>query len=105
VVKSCCSKLERILVLEGGRRVSVNHVLEAIWKSPAPLKVVVSSWRVFLDRIPTRNNFRGGNIIFPEGSLTCVYCEAVEESVNHLFLHCRVGIGFWLIWHATIWVI
>jgi hypothetical protein len=67
-VKSCYSKLERILVLEEGS-VSVNRVLGVIWKSLAPLKVVVFSWRVFLDCIPTRDNLRRRNIF--SGWITC----------------------------------
>lgn len=56
---------------------------------------MVLSWRFFLDRIPTRDNLRRWNIVFLDGLLACVYCEAVEESVNHLFLHCRVVMGIW----------
>lgn len=29
-------------------------VFSQIWKSPAPLKIVAFSWRLLLDRIPTK---------------------------------------------------
>lgn len=50
--------------VRGGKNLSVSRVLVgAIWKSPALLKEAALSWRVFLDRIPTRDNLQRRNII------------------------------------------
>lgn len=59
------------------------------------LKAAALSWKVLLYRVPTRTNLCGRNILPLEATLWCVSCETVEESVNHLFLHCRDTMSIW----------
>lgn len=67
-----------------------------MWASPAPLKVVAFAWRVFLNRIPSKDNLALRNVLPPEASLLCVMCDREEESAIHLFLHCEVATSVWL---------
>nr|GEW00533.1 putative reverse transcriptase domain-containing protein [Tanacetum cinerariifolium] len=53
------------------------------WSKVLPIKINVFMWRMFLDRLPTRNNLvnRGVDVPF----ILCPICEAEVESQNHLF--------------------
>jgi hypothetical protein len=122
---------------------SQEGVFHNIWKSPAPSKVVAFSWKLLLNRIPSRANLALRNVLGPDSSTTCVLCGCQVETSLHLFLHCSVAArvwdmvarwldfsfitpptlfihflcwsdeafslkvrgGFWLIWHAIIWVL
>lgn len=94
-VKSCYVKLERMLVGEVEWSMEELRVFEYIWKSKAPLKVIAFSWKLLLDRIPTRRNLERRNCLPPEVSPLCVLCGRVEESANHLFLHCYFANMVW----------
>jgi len=87
--------LKRMLVGEVEWSMEELRVFENIWKSKAPLKVVALSWKLLLDRILTRKNLERRNCLSPEVSSTCVLCGIVEESANHLFLHCIVSNMVW----------
>lgn len=58
--------------------------------------MVALSWKVLLDRIPTRWNLSRRNALPPEVSVRCVLCEEETERSNHLFVHCPVARGIWL---------
>jgi len=49
-----------------------KRVLGEIWKSLAPPKVVALSWKVLLNRIPTRDNLARRQALPPNASLVCV---------------------------------
>lgn len=57
-VKSMYAKLERRWIVENNWSVEELRVFLQLWKSPTPSKVVALSWKVFLDRIPSRLNLR-----------------------------------------------
>lgn len=78
--------------MECGREL---RVFETIWDSKAPLKVVAFSWKLLLDRIPTRRNLARRNCLPPKESSRCVLCGIVEELANHLFLHCNFTMVVW----------
>jgi len=59
------------------------------------MKVVAFSWKLLLDQIPTRRNLARRNCLPPEESSRCVLCGIVEESANHLFLHCNFTMVVW----------
>lgn len=73
-----------------------KRVFTQLWKNPAPLKVVALSWKVLLNRIPTRLNLVRRNVIPTNASVLCVCCNLVKESANHLFLHCFETWKIWL---------
>ena len=87
-VKSCYLKLESLWMGEEGWGTEEKRVFEGIWKSKAPLKVVAFSWKLLLDRIPTRSNLARRNCLPSEVPNVCVLCSGSEEMTNHLFLHC-----------------
>lgn len=71
------------------------RVFGKVWKSPAPSRVVARSWKGLLDRLPTIVNLARRNALPPNVSSLCLLCNEVDESTNHLFLHCKVS---WKIW-------
>jgi hypothetical protein len=79
-----------------------RRVFGQAWKSPAPSKVVAFSWKLLLNRIPTRLNLAYRNVLPSNANLRCVFCDLEDESTRHLFLHCRVS---WNIWtQVQIWL-
>jgi len=68
----------------------------SIWHKDVPLKVVLFAWRLFWDRLPTKDNLLRRGVINHD-SRTCVAgCDLVESS-SHLFLHCNI---FGSVWHS-----
>lgn len=94
-VNSLYKKLIRGGVEDEELREEENKVLAQIWKSPAPSKVVAFSWKLLLNKLPTRLNLLRRNCSSPESSVLCVLCNSTAESVNHLFLHCEVASEVW----------
>ncbi|PWA86322.1 RNA-directed DNA polymerase, eukaryota, Reverse transcriptase zinc-binding domain protein [Artemisia annua] len=68
-----------------------------IWNSWIPRKVNVCSWRLALNRLPTRVNLvRHGVSI---SSQSCLFCGMANESREHCFLSCPIIKIIWLkIW-------
>jgi len=142
-VRSAYKIVEAILQVGNRWGVEEEKVFGLISRSRAPSKVVALTWKALWDRIPTKQNLARRKIIDLTASKDCLWCEVVEETSIHLFIHCRMacsvwtkilgwcGInfitphnlfshlqccfaelrgkifrkGFWLIWHATIWVL
>ena len=70
-------------------------VVSSLWHKDVPLKVVLSAWRLFRDRLPTKDNLFHRGVI-DNDSRMCVAGCGLEESSHNLFLHCNV---FGSIWH------
>ncbi|GAU23386.1 hypothetical protein TSUD_334340 [Trifolium subterraneum] len=62
--------------------------LARVWDSWATSKVIVFSWQLLQDRIPTRQNLRRRQVLVGATDSSCVVCGAVEESVDHIFVSC-----------------
>ncbi|KAF1866712.1 hypothetical protein Lal_00018097 [Lupinus albus] len=89
----------------------------------ASLKVITFSWRLFMDRIPTKIALSRRGITFSDGGgLLCPFCNDDLESAFHLFSSCKnpfhhylnhlglvnanKGWKAWsIIWFATVWAI
>jgi hypothetical protein len=72
------------------------EIFSKLWTSPAPSKVLVFSWQLFYDRIPTKENLtRRGVLQQPLGGDNCVWCNHNLETANHLFLHCKTAHLVW----------
>jgi hypothetical protein len=82
--------------------VEEKRAFHQLWKSPAPSKVVALSWKMLLNRIPTRVNLRRRNALPPDVNVRCVMCDLENERTEHLFLFCKVARGIWL--HLLYWV-
>jgi len=75
--------------------------VKMIWQKYVPLKVVVFAWRLFRNRLATKDNlFRRGVI----NNNSCLYVSGCGslENVNHLFLHCSFFGAVWC--HIMRWV-
>jgi len=69
--------------------------VSSLWNKDYPLKVVLFAWRLFRDRLPSKNNlFRRG--VISNDALLCATGCGIEETSEHLFLHCNI---FGSIWH------
>jgi len=63
-----------------------------IWKVKIPYKVVVFTWLVVKEAVLTQENLmKRGIQMCPR----CCFCEQVAETINHLFLHCKVVGQLW----------
>jgi len=68
--------------------------VSTLWNKQVALKVVLIAWRLFRDRLPTKDNLLRRGVI-PFDSWLCVAgCNSVETS-THLFLHCST---FGMVW-------
>ncbi|GAU10909.1 hypothetical protein TSUD_426860, partial [Trifolium subterraneum] len=78
--------------VQGGtvRPVAQITVLASLWKSWAPLKVVVFSWKLLQDRIPSRLNLLRRRVFPNPESALCALCGLSGESSAHLFISCPV---------------
>ncbi|GAU17363.1 hypothetical protein TSUD_232390 [Trifolium subterraneum] len=65
-----------------------------LWLKSIPLKVNIFVWRLFLNRLPTRDNlFRRG--ILDASMLACATSCGRMEDVDHLFFQCPVYSRLW----------
>jgi hypothetical protein len=71
------------------------EIFEKIWESSAPSKVIVLSWRLLYDRLPTKDNLRLRGVVHNPMDGNCCWCNLRPETSNHLFLHCSVAHRVW----------
>ncbi|GAU48925.1 hypothetical protein TSUD_301800 [Trifolium subterraneum] len=71
------------------------RVLNNIWRSPTPSKVVAFSWKLLWNRVPTKTNLALRGVQPNGGSLDCLHCLGKEESGAHLFLFCDFAGQVW----------
>ncbi|MCI39333.1 F-box family protein, partial [Trifolium medium] len=73
----------------------VASVFEKIWLSPAPSKIIVFSWQLLYDRLPSKTNLYRRGVVHDSGNQDCVWCVAKPESGIHLLLHCDFAQIVW----------
>nr|GEU32941.1 RNA-directed DNA polymerase, eukaryota, reverse transcriptase zinc-binding domain protein [Tanacetum cinerariifolium] len=63
------------------------------WNKTLPFKVNIHSWRLWMDRLPTRYNIvlRGIDL----DSVRCPLCDGDIETSQHLFVDCPVACDMW----------
>jgi hypothetical protein len=69
--------------------------LKKLWKNNVPSKISIFSWRLLLEKLPTREALFCKGIITNSLERGCVLCSNMEESVAHVFLHCHVTVAIW----------
>ena len=84
VAYECLAKHER------GPHLDVYDIL---WKSKAFPSVLTTTWRVLMDRIPTRECLSRRGVTM--NSILCALCQTMNESCQHLFLECRYATSVW----------
>ncbi|XP_058783299.1 uncharacterized protein LOC131657977 [Vicia villosa] len=79
-----------------------DEVLEKIWKMEIPYKIKAFAWRLFVNRLPTKDLLKVRGIAFPTSNLNCVFCGLHLEDRDHIFFKCNViklvwkDIGEWV---------
>jgi len=76
----------------------------SIWHKDVPLKVVVFAWRLFRDRLPTKDNLLRRGVITHDSRMCVAGCDFVESS-SHLFLHCNIFGSVWHLIYSWIWIL
>jgi len=94
-VSSSYVSLESLMLHQEPLERTKKVVFDLVWKSPAPSKVVVFSWQLLLNRIPTKVNLLSRRILAPVSLGRCEFCEQAAETATHLFLHCDWTFKVW----------
>lgn len=93
-VHSCYLLLQNLRPLEERLSQEEEIIFRELWKSKALAKVLVFSWTLFLDRIPTKVNLAKRRLFGVVELKRCVFCGSENEMEIHLFLHCDVPMSF-----------
>lgn len=75
-----------------GRNEEVDFAI--VWNKIVPLKVTEMTWRLLKDRLPTRTNLELRRILAITDTRYPL-CGTTSESVDHLFLQCKVNDFIW----------
>ncbi|GJW25715.1 RNA-directed DNA polymerase, eukaryota, reverse transcriptase zinc-binding domain protein [Tanacetum coccineum] len=70
-----------------------NNVSRIRWNRLLLIKVNIHSWRLGLDRLPTRCNLNARGIEID--STHCPVCNEGQETSCQLFIECPVAVGLW----------
>ncbi|CAL5206955.1 unnamed protein product [Lathyrus oleraceus] len=62
-----------------------STVLCRLWSFSIPMKIKIFGWRVFLDRIASKDQLLRRGIICSPRDFPCALCLLVEENLQHLF--------------------
>jgi len=71
------------------------------WHKDVPLKVVLFAWRLFRDRLSTKDNLFRRQIIDVDAQSCSGGCGVIETS-THLFFHCNLFSSVWN--HIFLWL-
>ncbi|GKC02546.1 RNA-directed DNA polymerase, eukaryota, reverse transcriptase zinc-binding domain protein [Tanacetum coccineum] len=63
------------------------------WNSWIPRKVNICVWRAFLNRLSSRSNLASRGVVLE--SLTCLFCECVDEDLEHCMIRCPLVLLIW----------
>ncbi|GKV10375.1 hypothetical protein SLEP1_g21750 [Rubroshorea leprosula] len=81
-------------ILENPTTCLQGSICSLIWNPLVPSKVSFMIWRLFLNRLPTKDN-----LCLPGVNLTnnpnCVFCGDHPEDANHIFAKCRQSQKLW----------
>ncbi|XP_058727043.1 uncharacterized protein LOC131598463 [Vicia villosa] len=67
-----------------------DGVLEVIWKMEVSFKIKAFGWRLFVNRLSTKDLLRIRGINFTLPNLKCIFCDNHLEDRNHIFFKCDV---------------
>ena len=70
-----------------------DEVFKLLWKVKAFPNVLVTTWRVFKGRIPTRVSLSQRGMML--NSTVCPLCLLQEETCQHLFMVCKYAQQVW----------
>lgn len=70
---------DRVFANEG------DEIYKEVWKINTIPKINVFLWRMFINRLPTRENLRKRNLLTNEIDGKCPFCNGVEETILSFF--------------------
>ncbi|KAF1868903.1 hypothetical protein Lal_00048182 [Lupinus albus] len=75
---------------------SSTKLTHTLWRSKASLNVTCFAWRLFQDRIPTKDALsRRGVTTIGTDDILCSFCREHSESSHHLFSSCSFTFSVW----------
>jgi hypothetical protein len=69
-----------------------GSIVKRVWESYAPTKVVIFSWQLLLERLPTRGNLFRRGLLQSRAQSLCAWCNSDVETEVHLFMTCSVAV-------------
>jgi len=66
---------------------------ELVWKAKAFPNVLTTTWRILIDRLPTKEGLSRRGVLMD--TTVCVLCKIKEESCQHLFIDCKYAQLVW----------
>jgi hypothetical protein len=85
-------------LLSASPNVDLAVPMPSLWHKNVPLKVGIFAWRLFRDRLPTKDNLFRRHVIAADAQTCSGECGEMETS-SHLFLHCDF---FGSVWHLIL---
>lgn len=73
-----------------------GDVFKSLWYVPSPSNVLAFTWKMFHDRIQTRDNLRKRQAIPSQSDLRCPFCVSQEETSSHLLFSCPLSWNVWM---------
>ncbi|XP_058787437.1 uncharacterized protein LOC131661813 [Vicia villosa] len=67
-----------------------DEALELIWKVEIPFRIKSFGWRLFVNRLPTKDLLVYRGINLTSTNLKCVFCDLHLEDRDHIFFKCVV---------------
>jgi hypothetical protein len=71
---------------------SIRFPWKSVWRTQAPPRAAFFVWTAALGKILTEDNLRKQHVIVIN---QCCMCKKIEETVDHLLLHCDVASVLW----------
>ncbi|RZC16368.1 putative MYST-like histone acetyltransferase 1 isoform A [Glycine soja] len=88
------------LLKDEGNSITEDSNYKIIWRLKIPPRASAFSWRIFKNRLPTRDNLRRRHVELP--SYNCPLCDQEEETAGHIMYSCRKTRHLW--WESLRWV-
>ncbi|KAH1261405.1 putative ribonuclease H protein [Glycine max] len=88
------------LLKDEGNSFEEDSTSKIIWRLKIPPRASAFSWRIFKNRLPTRDNLRRRHVELP--SYNCPLCDQEEETAGHILFSCRKTRHLW--WESLRWV-
>lgn len=81
--------------LQKNEGLNKDPIFRLLWIPAAPSNICAFTWKVLLNRIPTRMNLLRRHIMPSSEVANCPVCLEAEESVDHLFILCPYAVKVW----------
>jgi len=82
------------------RHVTEDSASKIIWSLKIPPRASAFSWRIFKNRLPSKDNLRRRHVELP--SYNCPLCDVEDETVGHVMYSCIKTRNLW--WETLSWV-